>query len=220
MPIRALMAVVVVLGLAAPAAAQYPMRSEDEPPALSFRPFLLASLEQFAARRTFDAALGGRRHPLWGGGVEVVLHGDIFIDVTASRFQKTGQRGFLTDTAFYPFGIPLSVTMTPLEVAGGYRFRHAARRIVPYIGAGVGTYQYREESPAPYSEPRENVDTRHSGFLLLGGADLRLHRWIGMAIDAQYTRVPGILGRDGLSQSAGEDDLGGTSIRLRLLVGR
>ena len=219
--IRTLAAVVLVFAVVRPAAAQYRSPgSGNQPPGLSLRPFLLVSGERFAARRTFEAAFGNRHLPLWGGGLELVFRGDIFVDLTASRLQKSGQRAFLTDTAFYRLGIPLSVTMTPLEVAGGYRFRHLAKRVIPYVGAGVGTYWYQEQSPEPYSDPSENVDARHSGFLILGGADLRLHRWLGVAVDVQYTRVSGILGQDGLSKAADENDLGGTAARVRLLVGR
>jgi hypothetical protein len=43
---------------------------------------------------------------------------------------------------------------------------------------------------------------------------------VGIAGDVQYTRVPGILGKGGISKDAGENDLGGISVRLRVTVGR
>jgi hypothetical protein len=41
-----------------------------------------------------------------------------------------------------------------------------------------------------------------------------------MAVDVQYSHVPGILGTGGVSQQAGETDLGGVAARLKLVVGR
>jgi hypothetical protein len=46
-------------------------------------------------------------------------------------------------------------------------------------------------------------------------------RWVGVAADVQYTHVPGILGGTGtVSQQANENDLGGISGRLKVIVGR
>ena len=86
------------------------------------------------------------------------------------------------------------------------------------VGAGLGSYGYRETSE--FSDAGENVDTRHSGTVLNGGAEFRLHRWVGLGADVQYTHVPGILGLGGVSQQAGENDLGGVAVRVKLVVGR
>jgi hypothetical protein len=102
-------------------------------------------------------------------------------------------------------------------VTAGYRFpswQHAR----PYIAAGFGSYAYKETSE--FADADENVDTRRSGFVVNGGFEFRLQRWIGFAIDAQYSRVKGILGEGGLSQQVGEDDLGGAAARFKFIVGR
>ena len=41
-----------------------------------------------------------------------------------------------------------------------------------------------------------------------------------MSVDAQYTHVLGILGTGGISQDAGEKDLGGIAARVKVLIGR
>jgi hypothetical protein len=41
-----------------------------------------------------------------------------------------------------------------------------------------------------------------------------------LAVDVQYTHVPGILGDAGVSQATREDDLGGLAGRFKLIVGR
>jgi hypothetical protein len=56
--------------------------------------------------------------------------------------------------------------------------------------------------------------------VLNGGAEFRLHRWVGLSVDAQYSRVKGILGAGGLSAQLGESDLGGIAARFKLIVGR
>jgi len=53
-----------------------------------------------------------------------------------------------------------------------------------------------------------------------GGVEIRLHRYIGVAVDLRYNYVPGILGEGGISQLADENDLGGIAARVKLVVGR
>ena len=90
--------------------------------------------------------------------------------------------------------------------------------IVPYVAAGVGRYAYSETSSS--NETGEDVAESHAGFVVEAGAEFRVHRRVGVGVDAQYTRVTGILGAAGLSQAFGENDLGGTSVRVKILVGR
>jgi hypothetical protein len=200
------------LWLAAPAAAQ-------DPPSLAIRPFVMATEQSFAAIDTFDATFGKTFFPFFGGGVQVVIKDGIFVEATASRFRQTGQRAYLSGGKAFQLGIPLTATITPFEVSAGYRFRLPKLPSVrPYVAAGAGSYAYQETSD--FAQAGEDVDTRHAGFLLNGGAEFRLHRWIGLAVDAQYTHVPGILGSGGVSQQAGESDLGGVAARIKLVIGR
>lgn len=210
-------AIALVLAAAVPASAQ--TSGGSGAPTVSLRGFGMVAGEDFTASKTFDATLGGSFQPFFGGGVEVTVHDALFIDATFSRFRKTGERAFVFGGRTFKLGIPLRVTVTPFEVTGGYRFHFGgARRIVPYAGAGIGTYKFRETSS--FSDNGENVDVRHAGYLLVGGAELRLYRWVGLAGDAQYTHVPGILGKGGLSQQVDEDDLGGIAVRLKVIIGR
>ena len=141
----------------------------------------------------------------------------LFVDVTVSRFKASGERAFRFDGQNFGLGIPLTVTETPVEASGGYRF-HVSPRLVPYVGAGIGSYSYEETSD--FSNDDENIKTRHTGYLVTGGAEFRLGRWLGLTADVQYTRVPGILGDGGISKDADEDDLGGLAARFRVIVGR
>jgi outer membrane protein W len=201
----------VALAAAAPAAAQ------SEP--VTLRPYGMISEQAFSAQTTFKAIFGSAAQPFWGAGAELILPGNIYIDVSASRFKKTGQRAFINNGQTFQLGIPLTATITPFEVTGGYRF-HLARRpnIVPFAGVGVGRYSYKETSSL--SAPGEDVDTQHLGELVVGGVEFRVHRWIALSADAQYTHIPGILGSGGLSKDAGESDLGGVAGRFKVIVGR
>ena len=202
----------VGLAIAAPAAAQ-------APPGLSIRPFFMATDQSFAAVDTFDAVFGKTFFPFFGGGVQVVVHDRFVVELSASRFQQTGERAYISNGKAFKLGIPLTATITPFEITGGYRFRlRKLPRVRPYAAAGFGSYAYKETST--FAEAGDDVDTTHSGVVVNGGAEFRLHRWVGLAIDVQYSHIPGILGTGGVSQQAGESDLGGVAARFKLVVGR
>lgn len=191
-------------------------------PAIAFRPFFLAALQKFTAQETFKAAFGGAAQPFFGGGLDISFRNRIFVDLTVSRFSSSGQRALLFNGQIYQLGIPLTAMEIPFEVSGGYRFA-AWHRIRPYAGGGLGSYSYKETSD--FSAFGENVDVRHAGYLVVGGGEVRVNSWVAVAVDVQWTHVPGILGAGGLSQSAGsgggaESDLGGIAPRVRVLIGR
>ena len=107
----------------------------------------MASGVQFAAKDSFEAVFGESVEPFLGGGLQFVDRNGFYIDVTASRFKKTGQRVFSSNGQTFGLGIPLTTTIIPIEVSGGYRIKlSGARRLVPYFGAGVGWYGYTETS--------------------------------------------------------------------------
>jgi hypothetical protein len=196
----------LVLG-SAPAFAQ-------DPPAVSLRPFFVVTAERFSAKETFSAVFGGTVQPLYGGGLEVAFRKGLYFDFTASRFKKTGERAFFSNGEGFPLGIPLTVTLTPLEFTVGAR-SNPAPRVFPYFGAGIGSYRYEETSAVD-----EPFSKTHLGWLIVGGVEYRFNGWIGISGDLQYNRVNGIIGEGGVSAEAGESDLGGTAGRFRVLIGR
>jgi hypothetical protein len=201
------------VAVAAPAFAQArrPVSSLNDQPKISLRPFFLATEQRFSARKTFETVFGKSAQPFWGGGLSVAFRNGFYVDVTASRFKKTGQRAFF----FEGQGIPLTVTVTPLEVTAGQR-SHITPRMFLYTGFGVGSYRYQETSQfddAPFEK-------RHVGYLVAVGLEFRVSRWIGVSGDAQYTYVSGIIGTGGVSKEAEETKLGGVAGRFRVIVGR
>jgi len=208
---KRVLAFVVVLACAAPAAAQ------EEPAFLSIRPFVMGSQQQFAAVETFEAIFGTATQPFWGGGVQVTQEDRFYVELGASKFRKTGERAFRNTGQTFRVGIPLTVTITPFEITGGYRF-HLGQRVVPYIGGGPGWYRYKETSN--FSTDAENVNVRKTGLVVEGGVEFRLFRWVGAAADVHFAHIPGILGEGGISKDAGEKDLGGVAARVKVIVGR
>jgi outer membrane protein W len=213
------------LAVAAPLAAQtrpQPVRAaaaRSTEPLVSIRGFFLAAEEQFAAKTTFSAAFGKAAQPLFGGGAQVVFRDGIYVEVSGSRFSGSGQRAFVFNGQSFGLGIPLTASLTSIETSGGYRFRlKNYRNVIPFVAAGAGQYHYKETSTG--SGAGEDVDASHIGYLFNTGVEFRLHRWVGVSIDVQYTHVPGIFGTGGISQDAGENDLGGYAARFKVIVGR
>ncbi len=122
------------------------------------------------------------------------------------------------DQAVFPLGIPLEVKVTPLEVTGGWRFTGLSRRVVPYAGAGLSSFKYVEHSDT--DDAGESLDDRFNGFHVLGGVEARLGSWLGVAGEVVWTSVPDGLGAGGASRAFDETNLGGTAVRVKVVVGR
>lgn len=174
---------------------------------------------RFTAEQSFAAVLGSDSGRVFGGGVEAALPRRLFVHLRVSRFRETGQRVFLFGGQQFNLGIPTTITVTPVEVTGGYRFA-VSRRLVPYGGAGVGWHRYGETSRFAEASS-ENVDKRFTGYHVVGGAEFRLWRWIGAAAEAQWTTVPDALGDDpnSVSHAFDESDLGGVTLRVKIIIG-
>jgi opacity protein-like surface antigen len=173
----------------------------------------------FTATESFDAILGTSRGLVFGGGVEAMLPLDFFVGLRASRFRKDGERVFVFGDEVFGLGIPTTITVTPIEVTGGYRLVRWAR-IVPYGGGGVGSHRYEESSR--FAQGSENVKESFTGYHLLGGVEVRASRWIAAAGEAQWTTVPDALGQDpnGVGREFDETDLGGVTFRVKVVIGR
>jgi opacity protein-like surface antigen len=172
----------------------------------------------FTAGKSFKAVLGSESGRVFGGGVEAVLPQRVFVNLRASRFREVGQRVFLFNGEQFGLGIPTTVTVTPVELTGGYRFDFG-RRLIPYGGAGLGWHEYEETSQ--FADASENVNERFTGYHVVGGAEFRLARWIGAAAEVQWATVPDALGDDpnSVSHEFDESDLGGVTFRLKVVLG-
>ncbi len=93
-----------------------------------------------------------------------------------------------------------------------------APKLVPYVGGGYSAYKYTESSE--FSTQEEDVDGWFGGFHLVGGADYQAMRWLAIGGEIGWSTIPDALGTGGVSSVFGEDNLGGTSLRLKISVGR
>jgi len=78
----------------------------------------------------------------------------------------------------------------------------------------------RYEETAEFAADADDGSDRFSGFHLTGGAELRLGRWAALTGDIISTSVADAIGTGGVAEVFEEDDLGGTSVRIRLILGR
>lgn len=215
----------LVASVPAPLLAQTPARRPAARPApaypetLQIRPFASVGTTWFTASSTFKAVLGSSQGQDFGGGLSLT-RGPAFIEVGARRFKKSGERVFVaTGGQVFPLGIATEVTMTPLEVAAGWRFRPLfGGRVRPLLGVGYTRLRYEES--AAFAQDGDDVDESFNGFHAVGGAEVRLHRWVGVAGEVVWTSVADAIGKGGASKAFDEDNLGGTSLRVKLVIGR
>ena len=211
---------VSTLALPFEAAAQQPVKIPALAPDVAVRPFFLFTEQRFTASETFDAIFEKGVMPFWGGGAQLAFSNGLFVEGTLSYFSREGNRAFVFEDESFPVGIPVQASIMPIEVTAGFRFgAEWSGRIIPYAGAGYGTYRYKESSDFEV-DGSGDVNERGNGFLVVGGAEIRVHPWVVVSADAQYTHVGGILGKGGVSQLLGEDDLGGIAARFRIIIGR
>jgi opacity protein-like surface antigen len=204
----------IVLSLATHASAQTAPADSER---LSVRAVGSVAAERFSAGTAFEAVSGSSVGALFGGGVRVT-YGRVFGEVSVSRYRTSGQRAFVSGGESFQLDIPLTVTLVPVEIAAGYRFKGPRPTVTPYIGAGVGVYRYTETSPA--ADPGEEVSARNTGWLALGGLEFRIRKWMALGAELQYSHVPGILGSGGLSLESGEANVGGVTARFKIILGR
>ncbi len=164
------------------------------------------------------AILGTSSGRLLGGGVEVDLGSGVFVAARASRFRQDGHRVFVFQDKVFDLAVPATVTVTPVQIDAGYRFSRRAG-VVPYAGGGIGWHRYQETSS--FASADENAATTARGYHLLGGAEVRVTRLLSAAVEAQWAKVPKALGADSGSVSAAfdEHDLGGSTVRVKVIVG-
>lgn len=198
-------------------------------PQLTFRGFGDVGVTVFSATQSFKAILGRPAGPLFGGGLELGLPKHLFLSVGASRFRRTGHRVFAFKGEVFELNEPAIITITPLEITAGYRFTGSAQpgtragapsKLIPYVGGGVGWHKYMETSA--HSTEADDAHETFAGYQVVGGLEMPLQKWMALAAEAQFASVPNALGQDpnGVSSVYNEHDLGGFTVRVKVVVGR
>jgi opacity protein-like surface antigen len=218
-----LLAAMIICGVTSPAfaqAKQKPAPARAPSREISIHGYAMVGRITFTADDSFDAVLGDSSGTIFGGGARIGLpYGGLFVDAGAWRFSGDGERVFASGGEVVRLNIPMEVTITPVEISAGWQFRiRQAPRLTPYVAGGITSYGYRETSE--FAATTEDVDDRFTGYHVMGGATVRVTRWLGVGGEFAWTTVPDAIGSGGVSAAFNEDNLGGTSLRLKILVGR
>ena len=180
------------------------------------RVFADAGITVFTATQSFKAILGKPSGPVFGGGVEIDKQ-PWFVTVAARRFHRAGHRVFVFNNEVFPLNVKDTITVTPLELTVGYRFRWQG--FVPYAGGGIGWHRFEETSE--HASGQEDVKKTYTGYHVAGGVERPVRRWLAAAADAEWAAVPNALGDEATSvaKAYGERNLGGFTLRARVVVG-
>ncbi|HXW04503.1 MAG TPA: hypothetical protein VD833_04665 [Vicinamibacterales bacterium] len=170
----------------------------------------------FAAQDSFDAIAGSPFGFLLGGGAQVVFPNGAFGQVSVDRTRETGSRTLVSGTQVFRLPVDTTITVLPVLATVGYRAA-ATGSVSGYAGAGAGWYKLTEESIALPDGGRSS-DT-FAGYHVLGGAEFAISKWIAVAGEAQWATVPDALGETGISAVFDEDDLGGITFRVKVIIG-
>jgi hypothetical protein len=204
-------------------------------PALSYHGVASFGLTSFTSTKGADVIAGRHSKTTFGVGAEVGnLWRGLLAGVTYAPLSLDGQRVFIDEGTVYPLGIPVTIAMKSLDIVGGWRFipksarpapvrsgqpaQRTAPRLVPFVGGGMSLVFYRETSP--YAASGEDVSEAASGFVLLGGVDYAVGRWLRVGGEFRYRAINGVLGAGGASQVLGERSLGGYAFAARVSIGR
>ncbi len=157
-----------------------------------------------------------------GGGVQVTnIWRDLFAQVNVSRLSNDGERTFVDeDGTSFPLGIPLSVKATFMDVSAGWKViqvRETGRSLLSYFGGGIGRVRYEERSP--FALPGDDVATTATSYHIVGGVEVKVLRWLGIAGEVRYRWVPNLLGEGGTSAALHDNNFGGLNAGAGVTLG-
>lgn len=164
-----------------------------------------------SASESFDAVLGSSQLVGFGGGADVTVWKNVFARVSFSRAKKDGERAVVFNGQVIPIGVPITVSYTPIEIGGGWQFPLTGG-VRPYAGAGLFRLRYKEESD--FGIPDEEVDLSKNGYVVFGGVEVPVWKYVIVGGEAQFRSVPDAIGTGGVSRDFEETNLGGFTVRV------
>lgn len=210
--LTAVVAFIVTLALAAPAAAQ-PYSPRSKGPSIGFRGFVAIDADVIAAADSFKAVFGSAEMTAAGGGAEIDIWRHLFLRVAVTRARRTGSRVFVDGGDVFRLNIPLTATMTPVEAGAGWRFASISG-ITPYAGGAFIPLGYAEVSD--FAQSGDNVNERYTGGAVFGGVDIGIWKGLFVGAEGQYRRISVPDASATVMHEFGERDLGGASARIRI----
>ena len=170
---------------------------------------------KLTAKESFNAIFDKDSTWIAGGGVDAIWPSGFFGAAEIEWFALEGERAFVLNDEVFRLGIRDDIRVIPISMTFGYKFgRSDTAR--PYAGAGYGLYMFKEE--AEFARTGENLSENFGGFHILGGVDLIRRRRISAAVEGRYAWVRDALGEGGVSEEFGESDLGGFTIKAKIVV--
>jgi hypothetical protein len=185
---------------------------------IGVRAVLTYGVLNFQAQDSFDAVLGKTSGTIYAGGGQLLFPAGVYVEFTTGKLQEDGQRVVVNAGGqTIPLAQPLEVTLRPIEVTGGWRSLRSDR-VVPYGGAGYSRYRYQALSE--FSGPGENIDESYNGFHIVGGAEYLPLRWLAIGGEVAWSSVPDATPIGRVSPVFDETNLGGTTLRVKVAIGR
>jgi hypothetical protein len=170
------------------------------------------------ASDSFNAVTGKDGLPSYGGGVQIAnVWKGLFVEASFERTKVDGERVFVFDDEVFSLGIPIEIEMTPLDVVVGWR-SPVDIRVSAYAGGGVTLLTYKETSE--FADADENLDERYTGFVLMGGIEVGLAKWVQLRGEVRFRSVSDVLGVGGASAAFDETRLGGVGGGVKIVIGR
>lgn len=204
---------------AAPPVQRVPVARRPPGPKPGFRAYGIVEAERVLATKSFNAVLGKTNLTNYGFALEATnVWEGAFLRLDLTRSSNTGQRVFVdSGQNVFSLHVPVAITITPIEIGGGWRFMARSRsHVLPHVGAALLVQKYREVSTPPNADT--DVDATDAGLALFGGADIRFGI-LAVLVEGQYRTVPKAIGVAGASQDFKETDLGGAVLRIGVGVG-
>jgi hypothetical protein len=172
----------------------------------------------FQAQDSFEAVLGKSSGTIYTGGGQVLLPRGVYIEFTTGKLQEDGERVIVNAAGqIARTGQPLEITLRPIEITGGWRYLRSDR-FVPYGGAGYSRYRYQALSES--AGPGENIDATFDGFHIVGGGEYLPLRWLAVGGEVVWSSVPDVRPIGRVSEAFDDTNLGGTTLRLKISLGR
>jgi hypothetical protein len=200
----------------APAVRQ-PRRAQAQRPREPFviRGFGEIGYLRLTAKESFNAIFDKDSTWIAGGGADAIWPSGFFGSAEIEWYKMEGERAFVLDDQVFRLGIRDEVRVVPISMTFGYKFgRSTVAR--PYAGAGYGLYLFKED--ADFAQPGDDVSDNFGGFHIVGGVDLFRRRRIAAAVEGRYAWVSDSIGEGGVSAEFDENDLGGFTIKVKVLV--
>lgn len=164
----------------------------------------LGAFEMTGADRSYDALYGSDPMFLAGLQAEVQPGERFFVTLAYDRGSVRGERVLLTSPPT-PTGFASELTLQPLHLTAGWRFRPEAAWSW-HLGVGPTLLRWRD------SDDRGSRSASDWGGHLVVGVRRSLGDW-SVGGEARYTSIPNAVGDGGVTQHFGEDDLGGVAVQ-------